>query len=56
MQEGRVYVKQSLNDEQLDVADIQEIIADGDKQLADRVMRYDEGLRGGINIKSHYHN
>ncbi len=35
LQEGRVYVKQNLNDEQLDVADIQEMIADGDKQLAD---------------------
>ena len=45
LQEGRVYVKQNLNDEQLDVADIQEMIADGDKQLADRIMRYDEGLR-----------
>jgi len=35
-----------LNDEQLNVADIQEIIAGGDKQLADRIMRYGEGLRG----------
>ncbi len=46
LQEGRVYVKQNLNDEQLDVTDIQEMIADGDKQLADQIMRYGEGLCG----------
>jgi hypothetical protein len=46
LQEGRVYVKQNLNDEQLDIADIQEMIAGGDKHLADQIMRYGEGLRG----------
>ena len=46
LQEGRVYVKQNLDEEQLDVAGIQERIAGGDKQLADRIMRYGEGLRG----------
>ena len=31
LQKRRVYVKQNLNDEQLDVADIQEMIANSDK-------------------------
>lgn len=46
LQEGRVYVKQNLEDDQLEVADIQEMIASGDKKLADQIMRYGEGLRG----------
>lgn len=46
LQEGRIYVKQNLEDDQLEVADIQEMIASGDKKLADRIMRYGEGLRG----------
>jgi len=46
LQEGRVYVKQNLDDDQLEVADIQEMIAGGDKRLADRIMRFGEGLRG----------
>src|SRR5579862_7106014 len=46
LQEGRVYVKQNLEDDQLEVADIQEMIAGGDKKLADRIMRYGEGLQG----------
>ena len=46
LQEGKVYVKQNLNEEQLDVKDIQEKIANGDKYLADRIMRYGEGLCG----------
>ena len=46
LQEGRVYVKQHLNEGQLDVSDIQEMIGNGDNQLADRIMRYGEGLRG----------
>ena len=41
-----MYVRQNLNDDQLDVKDIQEEIANGDKHLADRIMRYGEGLRG----------
>ncbi|GES78966.1 replication protein A 70 kDa DNA-binding subunit-like [Rhizophagus clarus] len=41
----KVYVKQNLNDKQLDVAGIQEMIAGGDKQLTDQIMRYGEGLR-----------
>ena len=46
LQKGRVYVKQNLEDDQLEVANIQEMIAGGDKKLADRIMRYGEGLRG----------
>jgi hypothetical protein len=45
LQEGRIYVKQNLNDEQFDVMNIQEMIADGDKQLADRIIKYGKGLR-----------
>ncbi len=46
LQEGKVYVKQNLNDDQLTVKDIQEMIANGDKHIADRIMRFGEGLRG----------
>src|SRR5277367_2195207 len=46
LQEAQIYVKQNLSDEQIDVADIQERIASGDKNLANRIMRYGEGLRG----------
>src|SRR6266496_5414096 len=46
LQEGKIYVKQNLNDDQIDVAEIQEMIANGDTHLADRIMRYGEGLRG----------
>ncbi len=46
LQEGKVYIKQNLNDNQLTVKDIQEMIANGDKHIADRIMRFGEGLRG----------
>ena len=46
LQEGSVFVKQNLNEDQLEVTDIQEMINNGDKHLADRIMRYREGLRG----------
>jgi hypothetical protein len=46
LQEEKVYVKQNLNDDQIDVAEIQEMIANGDTHLADRIMRYGEGLHG----------
>jgi len=36
----------NLNDGQIDVKEIQEMIANGDKQVADKIMRYGEGLRG----------
>ena len=45
LQEGRVYVKQKLRDKQLNVTDIREMIYNGDKQMADRIMRYGEGIR-----------
>ena len=46
LQERKVYVKQNLNDKQIDVKDIQEMISNGDKNLADKIMRYGEGIRG----------
>ena len=46
LQEGRVYVRQNLNDGPINVADIQEMIANGDEQIANKIMRYGEGLRG----------
>ena len=46
LSEGQIYVKQNLSDEQIDVTDIQEMIANGDNKIADRIMRYGEGLRG----------
>ena len=45
LQEGKVYVKQNLSDGQVDITDIQEMIATDDKNLADKIMRYGEGLR-----------
>lgn len=46
LQEGQIYVKQNLREEQIDVADIKEMIANGDEKMAERIMRYGEGLRG----------
>jgi hypothetical protein len=48
LQEGVVFVKQNINDSQIDVTDIQEMISNRDKQLADRIMKYGEGLRGSV--------
>ena len=38
-------MRQNLSDELIDVTDIKEMIAEGDKNLADKIMRYGEGLR-----------
>jgi hypothetical protein len=46
LQEEKVYVRQNLNDDQLDVKNIQERISNEDKHLADQIMRYGEGLCG----------
>ena len=46
LQEGQIYVKQNLDDDELTVSDIQEKIAAGDKHMADRIMQFGEGLRG----------
>jgi hypothetical protein len=46
LQEGKVYIRQNLNDSQLEATDIQEMIENGDKQLTDKIMRYGEGIRG----------
>ena len=45
LQEGKVYVKQSLNGSQLTVGDVQEMMKD-DNHMADHVVRFGEGLRG----------
>jgi ATP-dependent DNA helicase PIF1 len=45
LQEGKVYVKQSLNGEQLTVEDVQEMV-DSDSHMADKVVRFGESLRG----------
>ena len=46
LQEGKVYIKQNPTDSQITVTDIQERIALGDNHIADRIMRFGEGLRG----------
>ena len=46
LQEGKVYVKQNLTDAQITVEDIQERIIQGNGHIADRIMRFGEGLRG----------
>jgi hypothetical protein len=46
LQEGKVYVKQNLSDSQITIADIQKRIAQGDIHIADKIMRFGEGLRG----------
>ena len=43
---GKVYVKQNLKDKQIDVKDIQKMISNGNKNLADKIMRYSEGIHG----------
>ena len=45
LQEESIFVRQNLNESQLEVNDIQEMINNGDKHLADRIMKYGEGLR-----------
>ncbi len=45
LQEGKIYVKQNLTDNQITVKDIQERIIQGDSNLADRIMRFSESLR-----------
>src|SRR5437016_12271268 len=37
---------QNLTDDEITVADIQERISSGDNHVADKIMRYGEGLRG----------
>jgi len=44
LQEGRVYVKQSLNDKQLTVEEVHEM-TERDNHLADQVIRFGEDLR-----------
>ena len=45
LQEGKIYVKQNLNDECITITDIKEKI-EGDNHFADRIMRFRVGLRG----------
>ena len=44
LQEGKVYVRQNLKDDQLEVQNIKEMIDSGDSQLANRIMRYGEEI------------
>jgi len=46
LQEGKIYVKQNLNDSKITVNNIQERIATGDKHMADQIMQYSKGIRG----------
>ncbi|RIB19266.1 hypothetical protein C2G38_2182332 [Gigaspora rosea] len=46
LQEERAYVRQKLNDTQLTVSDIRNMIDEGDTHIADRIMQFEEGLRG----------
>src|ERR1051325_9407890 len=39
LQEGHIYVKQNLGDKTIEVQDVQQMIASGDKKLADWIMR-----------------
>lgn len=45
LQEGRVYVKQSLNGEQLTVEEVQRMV-ESDIHMADKIIRFGENLRG----------
>ena len=44
LQEGQIYVKQNLKDEQIEVSEIQKMIDKENKKLADCIMRYKEEL------------
>ncbi len=46
LQEGFMFVKQNLNEDQLEVTDIQEMINNEDKHLTDRIIRYGKRLCG----------
>ncbi|CAG8802972.1 2782_t:CDS:2, partial [Cetraspora pellucida] len=45
LQEGSVFVRQNLNDDQLTVEEIHNAIANGDNYMSNRIMRYGESLR-----------
>jgi len=44
LQEGSIFIRQNLSDGLIDVTNIQKMIAEGDKNLADKIMRYGKGL------------
>ena len=44
LQEEKVYVKQNLNNKQIDIMNIQEMIVQDDQNLADKIIRYGEDL------------
>ena len=45
LQEGKVYVKQNLNGEQYSIDDVRKMV-ESDGHMADRIVRFGEGLRG----------
>lgn len=45
LQEGKVYVKQNLNGEQYSIDDVQKMV-ESDGHMADRIVRFGEGLHG----------
>jgi hypothetical protein len=47
LQEGKVYVKQNLNDKQCTVEDLQKML-ENDSHLADYIVRFGEGLWGQL--------
>src|ERR1043165_4637495 len=45
LQEGRIYVRQNLEEDELSVAEIQEKIVTGDIHMANRIMRFGERFK-----------
>jgi len=43
LQEGKVYIKQSLNAQQCTIEDLQKML-ENDSHVADRIVRFGEGL------------
>ncbi len=44
LQEGQIYIKQNLSDEQIDITDIQKIIVNKNNKMINRIMKYREKL------------
>ena len=45
LQEGRIYVRQNLEEDELSVAEIQEKIMTGDIHMANRIMQFGERFK-----------
>ncbi len=44
LQKEKIFVRQNLNNRQINVKEIQKMITKSDKYLTDKIMRYKEGL------------